>query len=142
MELKKGKIKIKFDNGNNGWYKIEWLIPWCGKQTFLGNFGRSPESEISLEKSQPSTKQTGSLYQYTANKENKAGIIQTYPKVESERKREEDSHWYWGLSYVEKQNGRWRDKSAAVPRSKLSQVRTALREGKPYTYILQEILGK
>jgi hypothetical protein len=88
------------------------------------------------------TKQTGSLYQYTANKTDKLGAIHTYPKVEGNRKREEDSHWYWGFSYVEKELGKWRDKSAAVPRKKLAAVRQALRNSKPYIYILQEILGK
>jgi hypothetical protein len=84
----------------------------------------------------------GSLYQYTANKADKAGNISAYPKVEGDRLREEDSHWYWGFSYVEKQNGKWRDKSAAVPRKKLAEVRAALREGRNYTYILQQVLGK
>lgn len=98
----------------------------------------------SLEKpeTQPTTKQIGSLYQYTANKSDKLGNISTYPKVEGDRLREEDAHWYWGFSYVEKQNGKWRDKSAAVPRKKLPEVKAALREGKNYTYILQQVLGK
>lgn len=97
----------------------------------------------SLEKPEnQTTKQVGSLYQYTANKADKVGSISTYPKVEGDRSREEDSHWYWGFSYVEKQNGKWRDKSAAVPRKKLSEVREALRAGKNYTYILQQVLGK
>lgn len=100
-------------------------------------------STYSLEKPETHTsKQTGSLYQYTANKTNKLGVIHTYPKVEGERKREEPGHWYWGFSYVEKELGKWRDKSAAVPRKKLKAVQQALRNGKPYTYILQEILGK
>jgi hypothetical protein len=94
----------------------------------------------SLEKSQ--TKQSGSLYQYTANKADKSGNTSTYPKVEGERKREEDSHWYWGYSYIEKSNGKWRDRSASVPRSKLSAVREAMRSGKNYQYILQQVLGK
>lgn len=108
--------------------------------------GISPDSHPvtksgdSLEK--PQTKQVGSLYQYTANKADKVGNISTYPKVEGDRSREEDSHWYWGFSYVEKQNGKWRDKSAAVPRKKLPEVREALRAGKNYTYILQQVLGK
>jgi hypothetical protein len=86
--------------------------------------------------------QTGSLYQYTANKSDKSGVIHTYPKVEGERKREEDSHWYWGFSYVEKEQAKWRDKSAAIPRKKLAEVRQALRDGKPYNYVLETILGK
>lgn len=85
---------------------------------------------------------TGSLYQYTANKADKSGTIHTYPKVEGERKRDEDSQWYWGFSYVEKSLGKWRDKSASVPRGKLVAVRQAIRDRKPYTYILQSILGK
>lgn len=88
------------------------------------------------------SRQTGSIYQYTANKANKLACIQTYPKVEGDRKRDEDSHWYWGFSYVEKERGKWRDKSAAIPRKKLGSVRAALRAGKSYKYILQEILGK
>jgi hypothetical protein len=107
--------------------------------------GISPNSDSPVIGSSPNSyqgKQTGSLYQYTANKQNKAGATQTYPKVEGDRKREEDSHWYWGFSYVEKSGGKWRDKSAAIPRKKLSAVRAALREQKPYSYILQEVLGK
>lgn len=88
------------------------------------------------------SRQVGSLYQYTKNAEDKAGIIQTYPKVEGERRRDEDSHWYWGFSYIEKSLGKWRDKSAAIPRKKLSAVRKAIADGKPHTYILQEILNK
>jgi hypothetical protein len=145
MKVKPDKLYIQFDNGNKGWYKLEWLIPWAANQTYLGNVGegRSPNITDSLEKpqTQPS-RQTGSLYQYTANKADKLGTIHTYPKVENERKHDEDSHWYWGFSYVEKENGKWKDKSAAIPRKKLSEVRAALRAKKPYTYILQEILGK
>lgn len=125
------------------------LVP-LDELTEVTSFSELPSERVcgdsadnSLEKSETlTTKQTGSLYQYTANRADKAGVIQTYPKVEGERKREEDSHWYWGYSYVEKELGKWRDKTAAIPRKKLSSVRAALRDGKPYTYILQEILGK
>lgn len=106
---------------------------------FCSDIPEAPTDD-SLEKS-PS-KQTGSIYQYTANKADKLGTIHTYPKVEGDRKREEDNHWYWGFSYVEKEQGKWRDKSASIPRKKLSVVRQALRDGKSYTYILQEILEK
>lgn len=117
---------------------------------FAKNLTESPKTELSSDSNPCSlgkpenlaTKQTGSLYQYTSNKADKAGVIQTYPKVEGDRKREEDSHWYWGYSYIEKERGKWRDKSAAVPMKKLAAVRAALRDRKPYTYILQEILGK
>jgi hypothetical protein len=99
-------------------------------------------SRLEPDLREKSSKQTGSIYQYTANKADKLLNIHTYPKVEGERKREEDSHWYWGFSYVEKERGKWRDKSAAIPKSKVSAVRAALRDGKPYTYILEKILGK
>lgn len=102
-----------------------------------------PLPGFSLEQPQThASKQIGSLYQYTKNKADKTGVIFTHPKIEGDRKREEDSHWYWGFSYVEKEKGKWKDKSASVSRPKLAAVREALREGKHYTYILQEILGK
>lgn len=91
----------------------------------------------------PESQQVGSLYQYTSNKaDKKTGTIRTFPPVEGERKREVDEHWYWGFSYIEKSLGKRRDKSAAVPRSKLAAVRAAIRDRKSYQYILQTILGK
>lgn len=98
------------------------------------------------------SRQIGSLYWYTKNVADKTDTIQIYPKWDGIGERpkpqqlvkndEIDRLWYWGYSYVEKELGKWRDKSAAVPRKKLSAVRQALRDGKPHTYILKEILGK
>lgn len=87
--------------------------------------------------------QVGSLYQYTSNKmDKKTGAIRTFPPVEGERQRDNDAHWYWGFSYIEKSLGKRRDRSAAVPRNKLGEVRAAIRDRRPHTYILQFILGK
>lgn len=121
---------------------IRELTPWVIRFRFEPLPERALEHpDDSLEKSQPLTKQTGSVYQYTAIRAGKNGK-EEYPKVEGDRKRDEDSHWYWGFSYVEKSNGKWRDKSASIPKKRLTAVRQALRDEKPYTYILREILGK
>jgi hypothetical protein len=69
-------------------------------------------------------KQTGSLYQYTANRTGKDGVIREYPLVEGrDRDRAEDKDWYWGISYVEKVRGKWCDRSASVPRWSLPLAR-------------------
>ena len=103
---------------------------------YLGNFSLEIQRERD-ERQKNSKNQTGSLYQYTKQVN---GIC--YPKIHEERKRNNDSHWYWGYSYVEKVKGKWRDRSASIPRGKLNEVRLALIANKPYTEILREILDK
>lgn len=80
--------------------------------------------------------QGGSLYCYTSTK---AGI--TYPKVEGDRCKSEDSHWFWGFSYLEKVDDKWRSRSASVSRKKLNAVREALSLGCSYLELLR-LLGK
>jgi hypothetical protein len=90
----------------------------------------------SLEKPEIQTesesKQTGSLYQYTGNRAGKDGVIREYPRVEGkERDRAIDDDWYWGISYVEKVRGKWRDKSASIPRWSLPLARQLMSEKVP-----------
>jgi hypothetical protein len=76
--------------------------------------------------------QTGSLYQYTANRTGKDGIRREYPIIEGrERDRAIDKDWYWGISYVEKVRGKWCDRSASIPRWSLPLARRLMREKFP-----------
>lgn len=88
-------------------------------------------NDDSLEKSETHTsRQVGSLYQYTANRAGKDGIIREYPIVEGrDRDRGDDKDWYWGISYVEKVNGKWRDRSASIPQKSLQLARAMMRGG-------------
>ena len=112
-------------NGSNG----------CGQSLTDGRvFDSVPNIIDSLGKSQTQptreSQQIGSLYQYTSNKANKEGIIQTYPLYigEGERPREDESLWYWGISWVEKVKGKWKDRSSSIPRSSLKLARRLMRE--------------
>lgn len=139
MDIKPEKIKIKFDNGNTRWYAINLLIPWCGKQTYLG---RSPNASESLGKSQTHTekesRQAGSLYQYTSNKRGKDGVIREYPIVEGrDRDRANDNDWYWGISYIESLNGKRCDRSASIPRKSLPLARVLMFSGFLYSATIE-----
>lgn len=88
-------------------------------------------NDDSLEKSETHTsRQVGSLYQYTANRAGKDGIIREYPIVEGrDRDRGEDKDWYWGISYVEKVKGKWCDRSSHIPQKSLQLARAMMRGG-------------
>jgi hypothetical protein len=124
--------------GRTFWVKREELEPLTTEQLVyeLTCEVKLPDRALdqishSLEKPeiQPS-KQTGSLYQYTANRTGKDGIRREYPIVEGrDRDKANDDDWYWGISYVEKVKGKWRDKSASIPRASLPLARAMMRAG-------------
>jgi hypothetical protein len=83
----------------------------------------------------------GSVYRYTSKKTDKSGTVNIYPKVEVDRCRDIDDHWFWGFSYNEKVEGKWRSRTAAIPKKKLSTVREALSSGSSYLELLRLIKG-
>lgn len=95
---------------------------------YLSEFEYQEAVAVKAKESQ----QTGSLYQYTANRTGKDGIRREYPIVEErERRRDDDDDWYWGISFMEKENGKWKDRSASIPRPSLPLARAMMRAGFP-----------
>ncbi|HEY9597173.1 MAG TPA: hypothetical protein V6D33_05845 [Cyanophyceae cyanobacterium] len=123
-----GQSLIKCPSCDESLLKLEDGCGVCGwSDVGIVAFDDIGDRPISLEKQ---SKQTGSLYQYTANRKGKDGVIREYPIVQGrERDRANDDDWYWGLSYIEKNSrGKWCDRSASIPQKSLPVARQLMRE--------------
>jgi hypothetical protein len=66
---------------------------------------------------------SGSLCQFTQLKAAKDGTLVEYPPIEGERDPENTDHWYWHLTYKEKNlQGKFVTRTKTVPRQKVATV--------------------
>jgi hypothetical protein len=91
------------------------------------------------KRSNSSRHPSGSLYSFIQNKKNKSGQVLTYPKVEGQRDRNNDRHWFWAYCYDEKTDDGWKSRKRSVPVEKLALVRKAIADNKPIDKILKLI---
>lgn len=85
------------------------------------------QAEDSLEKPELTggdcSKQIGVIDPYTKPVWNDDGSFTLYPKVEGERLKDEDDHWYWRWAYKNLVNGKWRSTTAPINKSSLAIAR-------------------
>ncbi len=70
---------------------------------------------------------SGTLYQRTKKKQLRSGQIKEYPLVLGERDPQNIRHWFWQLTYKEKQpSGKYKSRTVSVSPEQVAAVRVLI----------------